>query len=155
MSATVHRNTLEEEARHILEECRVVTPGIQTMIGFQMIVLFNSTFDQKLDADMRLLHLGAMGVVLVAMFLLLTPAAYHRLAEPGEVSRKFVDSASRLLRWAMAFLRLGLAAEMHVVCRALGLPTLQAAAIAAFFFALAYVLWSVYPRVSAMRAKSG
>jgi uncharacterized protein DUF6328 len=148
---TVHRNTLEEEAKHILEECRVVVPGIQAMIGFQMIAIFNSTFYERLSQDVRLFHLGAMGLVLIAMFLLLTPAAYHRLAEPGVVSNKFVDSSTRLMSWAMAFLRLGLAADIFVVTRALGIPERSGTGIAAACFLLSWGLWSVYPRVSVMR----
>lgn len=147
----VHRNSLEEEAKHILEECRVVVPGIQALVGFQMIALFNQSFDRKLDEAARMLHLGAMGMALLSMFLLMTPAAYHRLAEPGVVSRLFVDSSTRLVCWAMSFLRLGLAAEMYVVGQALALSAYVCGALAASFFALAYVLWSVYPRVSALR----
>jgi hypothetical protein len=148
---TVHRNTLEEEARHILEECRVVVPGIQAMIGFQMIAIFNAAFYERLSVSIRFVHLGAMGLVLVAMFLLLTPAAYHRLAEPGVVSNQFVDSSTRLMAWAMAFLRLGLAVELFVVTRALGLEERTGATLAAALFLLSWTLWSVYPRVSVMR----
>jgi hypothetical protein len=148
---TVHRNTLEEEAKHILEECRVVVPGIQAMIGFQMIAIFNAAFYERLSEAVRLVHLGAMGLVLVSMFLLLTPAAYHRLVEPGVVSNRFVDSSTRLMSWAMAFLRLGLAVELFVVTRALGLEERTGAALAAAVFLLSWTLWSVYPRVSVMR----
>jgi hypothetical protein len=146
-----HRNTLEEEAKHVLEECRVIVPGIQALIGFQMIAIFNSTFYERLSQEVRFFHLGAMGLVLIAMFLLLTPAAYHRIAEPGVVSNKFVDSSTRLMSWAMAFLRLGLAAEIYVVTRALGIPERAGAGLAAACFLLSWGLWSIYPRVSAMR----
>lgn len=146
----IYRHTLEEEARHILEECRVVVPGIQALIGFQMIAIFNSAFYDRLSLDARLTHLGAMGLVLVSMFLLLTPAAYHRLAEPGVVSSQFVGSSTRLLSWAMAFLRLGLAVEVFVVTRALGLPDSTGVGLSGFAFLLSWGLWSVYPRASVM-----
>jgi hypothetical protein len=148
---TIHRNSLEEEARHIFEECRVAVPGILTLVGFQLLATFNAAFYERLAMSLRLLHLGAMGLVLVAMFLLLTPAAYHRLAEPGVVSNKFIESSTRLMSWAMAFLRLGLAVEFYVVTRALGIEAATAAGLAAFLFVLSWGLWSVYPRVSVMR----
>ena len=81
----------------------------------------------------------------------MTPAAYHRLAEPGVVSNKFVDSSSRLMSWAMAFLRLGLAADFYVVTRTLGISERSGAAMAALCFLLSWGLWSLYPRVSALR----
>ena len=147
----IHRNTLEEEAKHILEECRVVVPGIQAMIGFQMIAMFNAAFYDKLSQTARFTHLAAMGFILISMFLLLTPAAYHRLAEPGVVSTKFVDSSTRLMSWAMAFLRLGLAVEIFVVTQALEIRSAIGIGLAAVTFAVSWGLWSLYPRVSAMR----
>jgi hypothetical protein len=146
-----HRNTLEDEARNILEECRVMVPGILALVGFQVIAFFNTGFYDHLDADVRVCHLAATGLMLVSVFLLLTPASYHRLAEPGVVSNRFVESATRLLCWAMAFLRLGLAAESFVVTRSLGVDPASSAGVAAFFFLLSWGLWSVYPRVSVLR----
>ncbi len=37
----VQRLSLEEEARHILEEARMVIPGIHALFGFQLVAVFN------------------------------------------------------------------------------------------------------------------
>ena len=44
------RLSLSEAAQYLLDECRMVLPGIQALFGFQLIVVFNSGFDQKLSA---------------------------------------------------------------------------------------------------------
>ncbi len=41
--------SLDSAVRHILEECRMVLPGIQALFGFQLIAVFNEGFAQKLS----------------------------------------------------------------------------------------------------------
>ncbi|HEV2174687.1 MAG TPA: DUF6328 family protein [Nitrospira sp.] len=48
--------SLSDSVSHMLEECRMVLPGIQALFGFQLIVVFNSTFWAKLDQFEQLLH---------------------------------------------------------------------------------------------------
>ena len=36
--------TLSEAAKYLLDECRMVLPGIQALFGFQLIAVFNSAF---------------------------------------------------------------------------------------------------------------
>jgi hypothetical protein len=96
----VHRETLEEEATHVTDEARMVLPGVQAVLGFQLIAVFNQRF-QELAAGEQLLHLAAFLSMALAMGLLMTPAAYHRQVERGCVSRRFVDLSSTLLTVAM------------------------------------------------------
>ena len=96
----VHRETLEEEATHVTDEARMVLPGVQAVLGFQLIAVFNQRF-QDLSAGEQLLHLAAFLLMALAMGMLMTPAAYHRQVERGCVSRRFVELSSTLLTVAM------------------------------------------------------
>ena len=96
----VHRETLEEEATHVTDEARMVLPGVQAVLGFQLIAVFNQRFEE-LSAGEQLLHLAAFLLMALAMGLLMTPAAYHRQVERGRVSRRFIDLSSTLLTLAM------------------------------------------------------
>ena len=40
--------SLPEATSHLLEECRMVLPGIQALFGFQLIAVFNSRFADDL-----------------------------------------------------------------------------------------------------------
>ena len=91
-----HRETLEEEATHATDEARMVLPGIQAILGFQLIAVFNQRF-QDLSEGLQVLHLAAFLLLAVAMGLVMAPAAYHRQAERGCITRRFVDFTSRLL----------------------------------------------------------
>lgn len=125
--------------------------GVQALFGFQLLSILTPALYDRLDGGLRALHLGGLVLVLVSMFLLMTPSAYHRLAESRLVTEDFLDAAAGLIGWAMAALRLGLIVEIYTAARALGVPAAEATALAGGLFLLSWTLWSVYPRVSVMR----
>ena len=75
---------LSKAAEYLIEECRMVLPGIQALFGFQMIAVFNQRF-RELPGSLQIVHLAATGLVALAAGLVMTPAAYHRTAEPFKV----------------------------------------------------------------------
>ena len=154
MANDVHRESLQEEARNVIEECRMVLPGVQALLGFQFIAAFNARFAQ-LDPAERALHYAALLVVGIAMVLIMTPAAYHRQAERGVVSRHFIDLASRLLTTAMVPLAIGICLDVYIVgLLALGHRALAIAA-ALLMFALLASLWFVLPASKRRRMSGG
>ncbi|MBV8142940.1 MAG: hypothetical protein JOZ60_12955 [Verrucomicrobia bacterium] len=121
MSLEYHHSTerpakLEEETRTTIEEARMVLPGIQALFGFQLIAVFNARFHDFSGME-QMLHLAALLLVAIAIALIMTPAAYHRIAERGTVSRRFVDLASRFLESALMPLMLGISLGLFLVGR--------------------------------------
>ena len=49
---------LDSAASHLLEECRMVLPGIQALFGFQLIAVSNQGFSEKLSALQERLHVA-------------------------------------------------------------------------------------------------
>lgn len=96
--------TLDEQAdktgREAVEEARMVLPGIQALFGFQLIAVFNERFIE-LTEDEQFIHFSATVLVTIAIALIMTPAAYHRLAEQTTISKFFVWLASWLIAAAM------------------------------------------------------
>lgn len=125
--------------------------GVQALFGFQLLSILTPALYDRLDDGLRALHLSGLVLVLISMFLLMTPSAYHRLAEARLVTEEFLDAATALVGWALATLRLGLVVEIYTAARALGVPAAPATALAGVLFLLSWTLWSVYPRVSVMR----
>src|SRR5689334_1375007 len=93
----VQKEDLETETSHILEEARMVLPGVQALFGFQLIAVFNATFHEKLSRAQQSLHFVALCLVAIAAGMVMTPAAYHRQVQRGATSRRFTKMASRLL----------------------------------------------------------
>src|SRR4029078_9694536 len=96
MAHQVHYESLEEQATHMGGEARMLLPGVQTILGFQLMAVFNQRFEQ-FTRDEQILHFAAFLLVALTMGLLMTPAAYSRQAEPHTVTRRFVDVSSKLL----------------------------------------------------------
>jgi hypothetical protein len=142
----VHHETLEEEATHVTDEARMVLPGVQAVLGFQLIAVFNQRF-QELSAGEQLLHLAAFLLMALAMGMVMTPAAYHRQVERGRVSRRFVDLSSSLLTFAMLPLIAGVCFDTYLIARLI-LNEREPAMIVAAGTALALAcLWYGLPAV--------
>src|SRR5205814_2184944 len=89
--------SLDSAAKHILEECRMVLPGIQALFGFQLIAVFNDGFARELSSGERILHLSAIALVTLAIALVMAPAAIHRQTQQREVSERFIWLSSQLV----------------------------------------------------------
>jgi hypothetical protein len=145
---------LSKAAEYLLEECRMVLPGIQALFGFQLIAVFNAGFDEKLTWLDRRLHLLAIALVAVAVGLIMTPAALHRQDDPNTVTDAFVRVSNRLLLWSMAPLALGITIDFYLICKIIiGGPIV--AVFAAALLLLFVGLWFILPRYrSAQAARS-
>src|SRR5512146_2975576 len=121
----------------LIDECRMILPGIQTLFGFQLIAVFNSTFAEKLSPLEQRLHLLAIGLIGLAIVIIMTPAAYHRQTGPQHASQHFIALATRLLLISMPLLALSICMEIYLVSRLIlndaSLSLLITAVILVFF----------------------
>jgi hypothetical protein len=137
---------LDAAAAHLLEECRMVLPGIQALFGFQLIAVFNEGFSQKLPEGGQVLHYAAVVLVALAIALVMTPAALHRQTSQREVSERFIWISSGLVLGSMFPLAIGLCLEVYLV----GVVVLKGhaigAAAAAALFLVFMILWVWLPK---------
>jgi hypothetical protein len=94
----MEKTPLEHRIVQVLTEARVVIPGAQAMLGFQLAMV------------------------------LMAPAACHRIVEQGEDTERFHTFASRMVLFALALLAPGFSGELYVVLQRIGLPTASVAA---------------------------
>ena len=130
----------------LLEECRMVLPGIQALFGFQMIAVFNSRFADALSRTEQHLHLLAIGMTALAVALIMTPAAYHRQSHPQKVTLRFLRISTRLVLLSMPPLVLSLCTEFYLVSRLI-LHGTAAAVGSALLMGIFVILWFVLPRL--------
>jgi hypothetical protein len=134
---------LTDKIKHVLTEARVVLPGAQTLLGFQLIVFLMESFE-KLPESSRYVHLASLFLVALSIVLLMTPAAYHRIVERGEETERFHTFASLVLLAAMIPLALGLSGDFFVVIRKVTESTTLAIILSSIVLALFYGLWFGY-----------
>jgi Family of unknown function (DUF6328) len=143
--ASVKREPLDKEVNLIVEEARMVLPGIQALFGFQLIAVFNERFSHVLPQPAQLLHLTATLLIAVAIGTIMAPAAYHRQVERDRVSQTFAAYASLMITLALAPLLVGISIEAgivtYVIARSLGFA-IGVASVAALFYV---TLWYLYP----------
>lgn len=122
----IHHESLEEEATHATDEARMLLPGVQAVLGFQLVAVTNNRFTLFTPTE-QVLFLAAFVLLAVAMGLIMAPAAYHRQVERGKVTRRFVDLSSRLLTVAMLPLITAFSLDTYLVSRLiLDEPTMSA-----------------------------
>ena len=137
---------LSQAASYLLDECRMVLPGVQAIFGFQLIAVFNNRFAEDLPEALQKLHFVSLTLVALAAAIVMTPAAYHRITEITHVSRNFLDMSSRLLVGSMVVLGIGLCLDYYVVGYLVFNDERIAWAAAALLGVLTF-LWFVFPRV--------
>lgn len=148
MNASEEMLPLSEAVTHLLEECRMVLPGIQALFGFQLIAVFNSTFHERLSSTEQYFHLAAVGLVAVAVALVMAPAALHRQTDPQAASQDFITTASRLLLLSMFPLMLGISFDFYLIARLILNNTWLSLLLAALLLCLFSTLWFLFPRLT-------
>lgn len=87
---------IKEKIKKLLIECRMVLPGVQAMLGFQLTTFFMPGF-ARLSPSSQWIHCGGLMATAIATFLVITPAAYHRLAEAGEDTEHLHQVGTKLV----------------------------------------------------------
>jgi len=134
---------IDQEMRNIIEEARVILPGLQALFGFQTIAVFNERF-VDIETYAKACHLLGLAMVIVAVAMVMTPAVYYR-ALGGKATVGMAKVSSLMIRGALAPLALGLALDMFTVIDVAtgNLPISVPAGVATFL--LLASLWFVLP----------
>jgi hypothetical protein len=97
----------------MLTEARVILPGAQAVLGFQLIAIMTEPFDD-LPSISKGIHLASMIAVGLAVILLMGPAALHRLGFGGEAKPEMLTFGSWLVTAALLPLGLGISGDVFV-----------------------------------------
>jgi len=139
------RLSLAKAALYLLEECRMVLPGMQALLGFELTAVFSSGFHEKLSPAEQTAHLVSVALLALAIVLIMTPAAYHRQTGPEDVSERFIRVASGLLLASMIPFCVSITTELYLVAKVI-VGSIAGGAIAALVAAFALSFWFVLPR---------
>jgi hypothetical protein len=135
---------LAAKIEQMLTEARVVIPGAQALLGFQFTVILTHSFDQ-LPYTFKVVHAIALCCVAFTVILLMTPAAFHRIAFAGEDTEGFHRLGSLFVVAATFPLAIGIAADVYVaISKATDSPLVGAGASGAALVVL-LSLWYLQP----------
>ena len=142
---------LKDQLRNILEEARMVLPGVQALFGFQLVAVFQTTFRKELSPLEARLHLAAIALAALSAALVIAPAAVHRRTRPARVAPSLLRLSSRLLTWSTWPLALAVFLDFGLLARLVLGNGILAWSFATGLLAAYIGLWVLLPAVFAAR----
>lgn len=142
-----HEHTpLETKIEQMLTEARVVLPGAQALLGFQLVITFSEAFE-KLTFAAKVVHLVALALLALTVVWLMAPAAFHRIVYAGEDTPEFHALGTRFLLAASVTLALGISVDLGVVVAKVVASNVAGLIAALASLALLGGLWHVHPLI--------
>ena len=150
VTARTEQVPLRTKIDQMLTEARVILPGAQAVLGFQLIAMLTDPFD-ALPTVVKEVHLASMLAVGLATILLIGPAALHRLGFGGEAKPEMLLIGGRLVTGALLPLGLGIAGDVFVAVARLSQSEALAVASAVITESVLIMLWYAWPLLVARR----
>jgi hypothetical protein len=138
------KTSLHTKIDQLLTEARVILPGAQALVGFQLVVMMTNAFE-RLPPGVKVVHLVALLSLTLAIVLLICPAAIHRIAFGGADDPRLHSAGSLLITIALLPLAVAISCDLWVALTILFGEGLAALAGAVAAFALLMLLWFLLP----------
>jgi len=135
---------LHAKIEQLLTEARVILPGAQALLGFQLIVMMTQSFD-RLPPSVQTVHVIALLSLVVAVILLIAPAALHRLALQGRDDARLLRPGSLIVTLALLPLAASICCDIWVALFKLTGRDTPATIAALGTLALLLCLWFALP----------
>ena len=87
-----------EKVKLAFDEARLLVLGSQILLGFQFRGFLEPGF-QRLPVLSQNLRLVSLVLMLIAMLLLMWPAAFHEIVERGDLTPRLLRFATRVMGW--------------------------------------------------------
>ncbi|MFL5620656.1 MAG: DUF6328 family protein [Gemmatimonadaceae bacterium] len=138
--------SLDSAASRLLDECRMVLPGIQALFGFQLIAVFSDRFASALVRSEQWMHLVAIASIVIAIALVMAPAALHRQTQREGITEGFIELSSHLLRSSMPLLAFAICLDLYLVARIVLASRAGASIVAIGLLGVFTLFWFALPR---------
>jgi hypothetical protein len=141
---------ISAKVEQMLTEARVIIPGAQALLGFQLAVTLTRAFE-SLSFESKLAHVAALCCIAVSIILLMATAAVHRISFAGEDSDRFLKIGSWFVVMGPFPLALGVALDTYVATARALESAVAAAWIAGLIGMLLMLMWYAYPMLLRIR----
>jgi hypothetical protein len=131
---------LSAKVEQMLTEARVIIPGAQALLGFQLTVTLTRAFE-SLPYESKLAH----ALALCCIALLMATAAVHRISFAGEDSPRFLAIGSWFIIAGPFPLAVGVALDTYVATARALESAMAAPWIAGLTAMLLMLMWYAYP----------
>jgi amino acid transporter len=112
------KERIDREVIELLNELRVVLPGVQVLFAFLLILPFQAGFSEVTDVE-RGVYLVAFLATTAATILLMTPASFHRLRFRAGDKERMLQISNRLVIAGMVCLAVAITAAVFLITEVL------------------------------------
>ena len=136
---------LDRELMELLQELRVILPGVQVLLAFLLTAPFQQRF-ADLPGSLRNAFFASIVCATLATAFLIAPSAQHRLRWRAGEKERLLQIGNQMALWGTVFLAAAIVLALYVVTNVLFTSdlALMTAGAAVVVFA---VLWYVLPMV--------
>jgi hypothetical protein len=148
--AESEKQRVDRELIELLNELRVVLPGVQVLFAFLLTVPFSNGFSRMTNPQRDVFFIAFLTAT-VATVLLIAPSTYHRIMFRQGDKKQMLFASNRLMLLGTGFLAVSMAASVYVITDVLfQVPIAVTVAItAALVFVLVWYLMPLYRRMRA------
>jgi hypothetical protein len=105
---------IDRELIELLNELRVVLPGVQVLFAFLLAVPFTQRFQQLTDGQEYAFFVSLLCTTVGSVFLI-APSAYHRLRFRDRDKEQLLFTANRLAIAGTIFLALAMTSAVYLI----------------------------------------
>lgn len=137
---------LNRELIELLNELRVVLPGVQVLFAFLLTVPFTNRFQRITDTQEQVFFVTFI-LTMLATGLLIAPSAYHRLRWRQHDKEQILATANRQAIAGMGLLALALSGAVYLVTDLIFASGAAVSLVTAATLAYLFWLWFGLPLV--------
>jgi hypothetical protein len=140
--ATANAERLDRELIELLNELRVMLPGVQALFAFLLIVPFSERFSSTTRNE-RVAYYIAFAAAALCSILFIAPSVYHRVQFRQHDKEELLRVSNGLVIAGTVVLGIGIAASIYVVTGFLVDDVLALIAALAAFLLLSALWWGL------------
>lgn len=141
--AETKEERLNRELGELVQELRIMLPGVQVLFAFLLTVPFSQRFGELTRLE-KGLYLTSLSAAAVASVLLLAPSAFHRLRFREHDKERLLLVSNRFAVIGTVFLAVSMASAIYLITEFI-YGTRPASAIAGGLSVLLVAVWYVVP----------
>ena len=153
MASETNDERLDRELIELLNELRVVLPGVQVLFAFLLAVPFTQRFERVTELQRDVFTVSLVCTALGTAFLI-APSSFHRLRFRKHDKERLLVTGNRLAIAGTAFLALAMSTALFVVIDMIYHHLVAAALTGAVAAAFAW-LWYGLPLRRSISAEDG
>ena len=133
---------LDRELMELLQELRVVLPGVQVLLAFLLVAPFQPRFAQ-LPGSQRNAFFASVACASLATVLLIAPSVHHRLRWRARDKERLVRIGNQMALWGTVLLAAAIVLALYVVTNVLYVSQLALLAAGVAVVVFGWVLYGL------------